>query len=250
MIYIAGAPHDGRALAAGLALSIRNGEAVGDNVRKVGEFMMRSGRSGLMTWEVMSQLTGIRRQLLPKMADRCAAASILLNADRCHRLQALCVAAHPRDNLIHHFEFVQYDETPLKATVVGDAVGAASSVDDHLRRPMLSLEQRPGSASGVLCQISPSGALAVRQSKAPQKIIQTRSAVAMLIKMSHGLTAFVYRAPMRLCLVESNTAEATKAAQLELSLVDRSARGFAGMSRVSTTDAHASNIAAAKINFG
>ena len=66
----------------------------------------------------------------------------------------------------------------------------------------------------------------------------------MLAKTSRGFITFVCQAPGRLCVVEASTAAVTKAAQLQLSPVARSACAYKGMSRVCTTDAAASNIAA------
>ncbi len=63
---------------------------------------------------------------MPKLVARCAVTTRSLSSSRRKMLDSLVTRSLPRQDLIHYFEFVQCDETPLHTRIVGDAAPAAA----------------------------------------------------------------------------------------------------------------------------
>ena len=194
----------------------------------------------LTSWEVLSVITGVPRQSLPQLFTRCAAVINHLSASRVWRMERMLASSFRRVDLIHHIEFVQYDETPLPTRLTGDPAGA-QEIASYRRGGQLALADGPAN-SGAICQIAATGALGVRQGQGHQKIVQTRKHTAVVVRLGEQLATLAYEGPARLSVIESATADVLKRQQLSVSETTRIAAIFQGHTRAATTDAHPSNI--------
>ena len=139
---------------------------------------------------------------------------------------ALC-SALPRDDLIHYVEAVQYDETELSTRVIGDSKRAPqTSVADVKLPGVLAIANSASSSS--ICKIGAAKRLTVKASQAPQKIMQTRSDVAMVVRLGGRLVTIVLHAPCPLSVLERCSAKCIQQQQLLLSRAGKAAFTFGG----------------------
>ena len=125
----------------------------------VGDMALRGGAASLASWEAMPAMTGVPRTALPKLYVRCAAVVCHLTSARAWRIEAMLANSFRRIDLVHHFEFVQYDETPLPTRLTSDPA-APRELASFRNAPQLALERV--ATSDAICRVSAIGSLSVQ----------------------------------------------------------------------------------------
>ena len=139
------------------------------------------------------------RSSLPKLVARCAAVVCGLTGARRWRLEATLALHFPRCDLVHVFEFVQYDETSLPIRIVGD-MAPSRAMGSFRPRAVPELEDQEVS-DRAMCQIASRGNLSVRSSQAPQKTVQTKLSAAFVVRVGEHLVTIAHEGPTRLSFV-------------------------------------------------
>ena len=237
-------PADSNALMAAIVAREAQGDGLGDHdVMRVTNFFMSGVPCALAPVAAISAIVNVERVRLQQLARRCAAALVGLTHARLNRLETCLAQQIPRACLLYYVEGVQYDETPLKTRVIGDS---DLVTDGQPTQP----EQVPMLGDGsidshsLVCRIGQSRTLEVSTSSAPQKIVQTRAEIGMVVRLGQRLVTLVLRPCLPLCAVERTTAKCLMRQQAMVSHAGRAARAFGGCIRAATTDAYSANKAA------
>lgn len=212
-----------------------------EDVSKIVRFCMGEQRPPVVSLEALSLLLLVDRKRVPSLFYRCAAALTMLCHARQKRLELAIVDALPRSALVHYIECVQYDETELRTRIVGDpkAPGLAMRVSTSSSLPLGDAGRHVGadsqSAHTQLSKVSASQAL--------QRIMQTQGEIGMVLQLRDKMVTISYRSPCPLSVLERTSASCVMHQQLCASRATRASNAFAGMTRATTTDGAASNLA-------
>ena len=234
---------DSESLVAALVAQLQSGRDADERVERVAHVFLSNRACALSSMEALSAALGVHRKTLGALAHRCAAGLGMLAHARWGRLEAALVNSLPRAALVHYVEAVQYDETPLWCRVVGDLTQANTAT---AMPATAAPSQRPAeaSSSNIVCRVGQSKSLQVKASGAPQRIMQTRGEMALVLRLGGKLVSIAFKSHFPLSVLEQCTAKCIKQQQLSMSRVGRAAKAFKSYTRAVTTDAFSGNKAA------
>lgn len=235
---------DTEALVAALVAGLREADSLDEDAQAVVKFFLTGKPCALAPIAALSAIVGVSRKKFPALCHRAAAALCQLGHARVSRLEAALVGSLPRAHLICYIESVQYDETPLRARIVGDreAEGPAPVPGAGPGPGQIVEAQRIG--GDMIVQLGGSKSMQVFASKAAQKIVQTQADIGFVVRIGHRLATITLRPVLALAVVERTTAACLQQQQLSISQVGRAARAFKSQVRAATTDAYSANKAA------
>ena len=237
-------PKDTEALLAALALQARGAEAPEEDVAKVMCCFLGEGRPLVTSLDATSVMLGIERHKLRSVITRCASALATLSHMFRWKLEFSLLNSMRRSDLCHYAEFVQYDETPLPTRVVGDKAPLAHIGSFRPNAAAAARALADGVTSALVCKVGQTKMLTVKATQAQQKIMQTRQEASMVLRIGDRYATLSARSISSLNVLDRTTASAIMLQQQTISHMSKAATAFASSSRVVTTDAHASNIAA------
>ena len=233
-------PADMEAVAAAAVAHFSDSGQPDEEVQKVVSFFLEGKASAMTSMESLAARLNVARKQLPVLTHRAGSALCLMEQMRSHQLELRLVSSLPRAALVHYIEAVQYDETPLRTRIVGD--GALAKAKGRPPSAALAVQALlPLVDNTLVLREGQSKSLQVSASGAPQKIVQTRGDVGMVIRLGERLVTLSIRPHFPLAVVEDTSATCLRQLQLSLSRVGRAARAFQQVTRAATTDAFSGN---------
>jgi hypothetical protein len=166
----------------------------------------------------LSELLTLPQRTIQTCLLRSAVALQMFCLSQCVRAQRSLFESIPRQDLCELIECVQYDETPLPTRVPGDAP-ANSELSNFKPKPVLALAD--ASSNSVVCQIGATKTLQVFASQAPQKVVQGRGDIGMVVRLGTKMVTITMHLVADLGLVERTTAVNLKKLLLSWSRIDR-----------------------------
>lgn len=237
-----GVSDTGAVVAALVASHQRPRAGLDEDVAEVLGFVLGPDAPPTISEEALALLLGVDRRKIPSIMARAAMALACLARIRWRRVEELCLKGLPRQALVHYIEAVQYDETEMKARILGD--NACADVASLEIQQSSSSSSAGGTPGDTLCAARPSRRLALSASQAPQRIMQTRLEYGLVLQIGQGFVSVSFKAPSPLAVLERATAACIAEQQMHASTMSRVAAAFCGATRAVTTDACAANLSA------
>ena len=186
----AGRPADADALVAAVALGSGVAPGAVTNLEKVLSFFLQREAFSVSSTTAVSALLGAPRRMVSTSVLRAGAALSMLSQGRRFVLERSLVAKLRRPALLQYVEAVQYDETPLNMRIVGDAGPAQTA---HAAQPAAASSLTPAANAMMLMNLRTGRPLQVRAAQAPQRIVQTRQDVGLVVSCDQGAATISFR---------------------------------------------------------
>lgn len=225
---------------------VRSGVSVSkdEDMVSIAEDILKAVQHHMVSKSALAERLGVDRGKLTTAMPLLACGVYLADRSKRAKVESAAVMRKRPSDLMLFVDFCAYDETPLTVRLTSEsAAGQPQIIKEAIPSELvpsmganLALAHRLTNSTPLLSGL--------RNTKAPQKIIQTYQETGFLVKTEGSYVALISTTVCPLAVVDRCTAPALKEVQMRLSPVSRGSMGFAQAVRAVCTDSHPSNLAA------
>ena len=203
------------------------GDLLDEDLLRILNHLQESSLKSLRWMSLSSQLSVLPQKLVASVQRL---ATLLCSMSRLSRLQLEdgLRSSFARQNLVLYEEYSRYDETPLWL-VLKDFMD--SFLCSESKKIQVDLQHYLGSAT-----------LDRKTDAAPVKVMNCKNGAGMVIRVGDQYVRILCQTVVSIRPLAANAIKSTAASQLSVSAASDASSSFSSKSRVTCTDAHASNL--------